>query len=64
MKQWNPLDTLRRVVDEAGTQREAAKRLEISPAYLNDLLAGRRSFSERMLVKLGLQSVIIKSRVS
>ncbi len=64
MKTWDPRKTLEQVVKEAGTQRAAADKLDISQQYLCDLLSGRRPFSEKMLAKLGLESVIVRSRTA
>jgi len=35
-----------------GEQKRAAKAIEVSPAYLNDLLAGRKNWSDRLRDKL------------
>ena len=53
-KTINPLDELKRIVQEAGNQRAAADRLGISQPYLCDLLLSRRTFSSNMLAKMNL----------
>ncbi len=58
----NALERLQAFVDEVGMQRSAAVKLGITPQYLSDLLNGRRSFSERILLKLGLRRAIVESR--
>lgn len=50
---------LRAVITEAGSQRNAAAKLNIAESYLSDLLRGRRSFSDAMLEKLGLRRTVI-----
>jgi DNA-binding transcriptional regulator YdaS (Cro superfamily) len=52
---------LRALIAEQGSQQAAAKRLGVSGAYVNDLLHGRREFSDRMLKKLGLRRVVVES---
>lgn len=44
-------------VDQQPTQRSAAKQLRISPAYLCDLLHGRRNITDDMARKLGVERV-------
>jgi hypothetical protein len=61
MKETDPMDALRRYVSAYKTQAAAASALDITPAYLSDLLAGRRNFSERMLAALGLKQIVVKS---
>lgn len=51
---------LREYVAEVGTQVDAAKQLKITPAYLNDLLHGKRNISEAMAKKLGFTLVFTK----
>jgi plasmid maintenance system antidote protein VapI len=57
----DPIKALRRVVDACVTQRAAAKKLGISEPFMSDLLRGRRTFSDRMLAKLGLRRDVVKS---
>jgi plasmid maintenance system antidote protein VapI len=42
------------------TQLLAAQALGISPAYLSDLLHGRRDISDQLLAKLGLKRIVVK----
>ena len=44
---------LRRLVEAHETQGAAAEKLGISPAYLSDILAGKRGLSARVAAKLG-----------
>ena len=57
----DPIKALHRVVDACVTQRAAAKKLGISEPFMSDLLRGRRTFSDRMLAKLGLRRDVVKS---
>lgn len=50
----NPLDRLQKLVQQAGSQRQVARDLGISPAYLSDVLLGRRQVSAQLALKLGL----------
>ncbi len=51
---------LERRVQAAGSQKKAALDLGISAQYLNDLLQGRRDFSDNLLEKLGLERKIVR----
>lgn len=55
-----PLEALEHFIADAGSRKEACKALKITPAYLSDLLNGRRDFSERMLQSLGLKQIVVK----
>ena len=59
MKSVDPIVWLRRQAVEAGSQRNAAKRLAISEQYLSDMLHGRRHISDAVLGKLGLRRTVI-----
>lgn len=52
---------LRALVKTAGSQKEAAEQLGFSQAYVNDLLKGRRVFSEPILEALGLRRTVIEA---
>lgn len=56
-REMDPLKELQAVVARHASQREAAETLDISQAYLNDLLQGNRKFSDAILEKLGLARV-------
>ena len=66
MGMLNDINALERleafVTDSGGMQRHAAAKLGITPQYLCDLLNGRRTFSERILAKLGLRRAVVESR--
>jgi hypothetical protein len=50
---------LREVVRKNGSQFAAARELDISPAYLGDILAGNRAISDNVARKLGYKRVIV-----
>lgn len=59
MDETNPRHMLRQLVSQYGTQKAAAMSLGISQPYLSDLMKGRRTFSDKILKKLGLRSVVV-----
>jgi plasmid maintenance system antidote protein VapI len=61
MKPVDPLATLRAFVATHPTQQSAAAALEMSPAYLSDLLNERRDFSAAVLARLGLTQIVVKA---
>lgn len=46
------------LIAEHGSQDKAAKRLRLSPAYLSDVLNGRREPGDKMLSALKLKRVV------
>lgn len=56
----NAMDRLRAVVAREGTQRQAARWLGVTEAYVSDLMNGRRKFSDRILGKLGLERQVVE----
>jgi plasmid maintenance system antidote protein VapI len=50
---------LRELVKKNGSQTAAARNLDISQAYLADILAGKRLVSDNVARKLGYKRVII-----
>lgn len=62
MRTKDPLVVLKAFVSQHPSQTAAARALGISQAYLNDLLWGRRTFSEPMLAKLGLRRLVVEVR--
>ncbi len=57
----NPVKALGQYVERFPSQKDAAKALGISPAYLHDLLYARRECSAMILGKLGLARVVVHS---
>lgn len=49
---------LREIVIQSGSQLAAAKRLNISPAYLIAILNGERTVSDRVAQALGYRRVV------
>jgi DNA-binding transcriptional regulator YdaS (Cro superfamily) len=50
---------LRAAIVEAGGQRAFARRHGFTPAYVNDMLRGRRAVAEKVLDALGIERVTI-----
>jgi len=53
------LNHLKKLVEEAGTQKELASRLGVSLAYLNDVMLGRKEPGKKLLAALGVERVVI-----
>jgi hypothetical protein len=49
------MEEFRLWVRSCGTQKAAAEALGVTPQYISDILAGRRTLSEPMAAKLGLE---------
>jgi antitoxin component HigA of HigAB toxin-antitoxin module len=60
VKAIDPYEALQDYVSQFNTQVEAAHALEISTPYLTDLLKRRRTFSDNMLAKLNLTTIVVK----
>lgn len=50
---------MRRMVKEAGTQKDAAAILRISPAYFNDAIRGKREISAELAERMGFEKVVV-----
>lgn len=50
-----PMNALKRLISECGSQAKAADRLKIKPQYLCDILHKRRDFSANVAGKLGFR---------
>lgn len=57
------LQHLRRLIDEAGTQKDLAVKLGVSPTYLGDVLLGRKEPGKKLLDALGFERVVIYRKV-
>jgi DNA-binding transcriptional regulator YdaS (Cro superfamily) len=55
---------LRKRIEQAGSQKAFAIQHELSPAFINDLLQGRREPSAAILHALGLERVVTFRKVS
>ena len=62
VKQVDPISALQQFVQGYQDQNHAAQALEISAAYLSDMLNGRRDISDRMLQKLGLRRTVVEAK--
>lgn len=58
ISQEKAIELIEKIVAEGGSQVKAAKRLDISPAYLGDILKGNRPISESVAQKLGYKRVV------
>ena len=52
------LQLLRRKVRRYGTQTALSSGLDISPAYLSDILKGKREPGAKVLASLGLRRIV------
>ncbi len=62
MRNYDPLQMLRERIAKT-SQRAVAAELEVSPAYLCDVLAGRRDPGKSILKGLGLRRVVRYERI-
>ena len=63
-KQIDPVQQLRKLVKTLGTQRAAAGALGVGPSIVNDMLSGKRGVSKKVLGKLGLKRVVVRTQRS
>lgn len=61
MELVDPQDELRALVQSTGSQQSLAKRLGISDAHVSHLLSGKRTFTKKVLQKLGLRYVVVRA---
>lgn len=59
MDEVNPRKALKDFVDQFATQGDAASALSVSQQHISDLLRGNRTFSPRLLKKLGLKRAVV-----
>jgi plasmid maintenance system antidote protein VapI len=64
VKEIDPYAALDAFVAGYRTKGEAAEALGISQPYLTDLLQRRRNFSDNMLSKLNLMTIVVKDVAS
>lgn len=50
-------ESLRVAIESAGGQRNFAKTYGFTPAYVNDVVHGRRAFADRILQAIGIERV-------
>ncbi len=56
-------ELLRRTTKTAGGQKAWAQQVGISPAFVSDVLRGRRDLGERIPAALGLRRVVRYERI-
>lgn len=57
------IEHLRKLVEEAGSQRELAKRLGVSAPFIGDVPLGKREPAPKMLKALGLRRAVTFEKV-
>lgn len=55
MNEQEVLNRLRDSVNAAGGQREFARKVGLTPAYVNDVLHRRRALADRILAAIGVE---------
>lgn len=53
------IEDLKELVKEKGSRKAAAKELDISAAYVGELINGTRPLTDTVLEKLGYQKVVV-----
>ncbi len=53
------IELIEKIVKKHGSQREAAKELDISVTFLSDILKRRRSISDQIARRLGYRRVVM-----
>jgi transcriptional regulator with XRE-family HTH domain len=53
----DPIRMLRETLD-GGNQAQMARKIGISPQYLNDVLSGKRGAGDKILAYLGLEKIV------
>lgn len=56
------IERIREIVKEEGSQYAAAKRLDVSPQHLGEILRGTRSISDSVAKKIGYKRVVMFER--
>ncbi len=58
----DPIAELKKVVSAEGSESKAAKKLELTRQYINDLLKGKRQPGPTLLKNLGLEIRYVRAR--
>lgn len=61
MTDLDPVEALKKAIEEAGSQNALARRIGLPQAYLSQVLSGSRPPSEKLLTGLGLRRVVIRA---
>ena len=56
------LEVLRKDIKKAGTQKDWALKHKLSPAFINDVLQGKRSVSDTIAEALGYDRLVMYSK--
>jgi DNA-binding transcriptional regulator YdaS (Cro superfamily) len=59
MTEHDVLTRLRAVVEAAGGQRAFAEKHGFTPAYVNDVLHGRRALADRICAAIGVRRTVV-----
>ena len=57
------IELIRSLIHQYGSQVRVAERLDISPAFLSDILAGKRAISDNVARRLGYRRVIFFEKI-
>jgi len=61
MTDLDPIDALKKAIEDAGSQNALARRIGLPQAYLSQVLSGSRPPSENLLAGLGLKRVVVRA---
>lgn len=62
MTDLDPVEALKRAVEDAGSQNALARKIGVSQAYLSQVLSGARPPSDTLLGALGLKRVVVRQQ--
>jgi predicted DNA-binding protein (UPF0251 family) len=58
------IEMLRRLVDEEGSQTQAAAKLGISSGYLSEILANGKPISDKVAKALGYEKIVLYKQIA
>ena len=53
------IDELKEQIRARGSQKAFADEIDLSPAYINDIIKGRRDLSDNVIEKLGFERITV-----
>jgi len=56
------MEELKHQIKTKGSQKAVAEEIDISPAYLGDILKGRRDLSDNVVEKLGYERITVYAK--
>jgi hypothetical protein len=59
MTEQQVLERLRTAIDAAGGQRKFAEQHGFTPAYVHDVLYGKRALADRILAAIGVERLVV-----